>query len=88
MCQHFLGRSPADRWRTIGAGLGTSRFACQKRISVHREEPRLFFTSGFPEGVIRLTDLDVDKSGFRQQCSPAFARKATGNSSSPKVYIA
>ena len=88
MCQHFLGRSPAVCQRTIGAGLGTYGFACQKRISVYGEEPCFFFTSGFSKGVIRLTNLDIDKSDFCQHCAPAFTRKATGNSPSPKIDIA
>src|SRR3989344_4782197 len=72
----------------IRTGLGTFRFACQERISVHREEPRLFFPSGFPKGVIRRTDLDIDKSDFRQHCAPAFARKPPGISPPQKIDIA
>src|SRR5512147_407922 len=88
MCQHFLGRSPVVYQPTTGPELGTYRFACQERISVYGKEPRLSFPSGFPKGVIRRTDPDIDKSDFCQHCAPAFARKATGNSPSPKIDIA
>jgi hypothetical protein len=76
-------REGSEIQKTMLAGLMS-----EKRVSINLEEPGLLFSSRFPEGVIRLTDLNVYEPGFCQHCSPAFARKATGNSSSPKVDIA
>jgi hypothetical protein len=59
------------------------RFSRYKCVSINIKEPSLLFTSRFPEGVIRLTDLNVHKADVRQQRTPAFARKAAGDSSSP-----
>ena len=60
----------------------------EERVSVNIEEPGLLFTSRFPERVIRLTDLNVYEPCIYQHRPPAFARKAAGDSSSPKVDIA
>ena len=63
-------------------------FTRQKCISIDIEEPGLLFTSSFSEGVIRLTDPNVYESGVFEHCPPAFARKAAGDSSGPKIDIA
>jgi hypothetical protein len=60
----------------------------QERVAVNIEEPGLLFTFSFAEGVIRLTDLNLYESYLYQHRPPAFARKATGDSSSPKIDIA
>ena len=60
----------------------------EEGVSVNVEEPGLLFTSRFSEGVIRLTDLDIYETCVDQHCSPAFARKAAGDSSGPKIDIA
>jgi hypothetical protein len=60
----------------------------EERVSVNIEEPGLLFTFSFAEGVMRLTDLNVYESCIYQHRPPAFARKAAGDSSSPKVDIA
>jgi hypothetical protein len=65
-----------------------SEFTCQECISVNIEEPGLLFTSSFAEGVIRLTYLNIYESSLYQHRTPAFARKAASNSSSPKIDIA
>jgi hypothetical protein len=65
-----------------------TRLVSEKCVSINLEKPGLLFSSRFPEGVMRLTDLNVYAPGFYQHYSPAFARKATGDSSSPKVDIA
>lgn len=76
-------------WQTrCRFGTCLSGFTCQKRIPVNIEEPRLLFTSRFPESVIRLTDLNVHEAGVRQHPPPAFARKAAGDSSRPEINIA
>lgn len=40
------------------------------------------------ERVDRVTDGDVDESGFLNQCGPACTRQATGDSTGPQVYFA
>jgi hypothetical protein len=65
-----------------------SGFTCQERVSVHIEKPGLFFTSRFAECVVRLTDPNVYESGVFEHCPPAFARKAAGDSSGPKIDVA
>ena len=60
----------------------------EERVSINIEEPGFIFTSRFTEGVIRLTDLDLYEPRLYQHRPPAFARKAAGDSSSPKVDIA
>ena len=64
------------------------RFIGQECVSVNIEEPGLLFTSRFAECVVRLTDLNVCKAGVCQHCPPAFARKAAGDSSGPKIDVA
>ena len=63
-------------------------FTSEECVSVNIEEPGLLFASRFPESVIRLTDLNGYESCVCQHRPPAFARKAAGDSSSPKVDIA
>lgn len=65
-----------------------SGFACQERVSVDIEKPGLLFTSRFAECVVRLANLNVFEAGVGQHCPPAFARKAAGDSSSPKIDVA
>ena len=60
----------------------------QKGVPVDFEEPCLLFTSGFAESVARLADPHVDEADVVQHCPPTFARKAAGDSSSPKIDIA
>lgn len=60
----------------------------EERVSVDTEEPGLLFTPRFPESVIRLADLNVYEPCIYQHRPPAFARKAAGDSTSPKVDIA
>jgi hypothetical protein len=65
--------------------LGLTR---QERVSINFEEPGLLLAPSFAERVMRLTDMNVYESGIYQHHPPAFARKAAGDSSSPKVDIA
>ena len=65
-----------------------SGFTRQERVSIDIEEPGLLFTSRFSERVTGFTDLDTYESCFQQHRPPAFARKAAGDSSRPKIDIA
>lgn len=63
-------------------------FTRQERVSINIEKPGLLLASRFPECIMRLTDLNVYESDIYQHHPPAFARKAAGDSSSPKIDIA
>jgi hypothetical protein len=69
----------ANHERIMLAGLTS-----EERVSVDTEEPGLL--SPRFEGV-RLTDLNLYEARLYQHRPPAFARKAAGDSSSPKVDI-
>jgi len=80
-----------DRWLSFAHTCAWSvlfGFARQERVSIHIEEPGLLFTSRFPERVMGLTDLNVHESRIDQHRPPAFARKASCDSSSPKIDVA
>ena len=64
-----------------------SGFMRQECIAVYLEEPGILFPPGFPKGIVRLTDLNVDETCLSHHRPPAFTRKAAGYSSRPQIDI-
>src|SRR5216684_6917166 len=70
-----------------GRGEALSRLAPKERISVNLEPPGILLAVGSAESVGRRADPHVDETDFLHDRPPAFARKATGNSSGPKIDV-
>src|SRR5258708_16925992 len=70
-----------------GGGEALSRLASKERIAVNLEPPSILLAVGSAECVGRRADPHVDEADFLHDRPPAFARKATGNSSGPKIDV-
>jgi hypothetical protein len=59
------------------------RLASEERIAVDLELPRFLLARSLAKCVVAWADLDIYESDLVKHRSPAFARKATGDSGSP-----
>ena len=64
------------------------RFACEKGVAKHLEQPRLALAAGAAEGINRRADPNIDETALLEHMPPACARQAAGNSVGPQVDIA
>jgi hypothetical protein len=64
-----------------------SRLASHEGVAMNVEESRILLATGLTEGVVRCAHGDVLEPDLAQHRHPAFARKATCDSSGPQIDI-